>query len=254
MSILSATPDAGENRYLNRSVIALIAIAMIGFALFNLSGATDITQMPLITHVHAVGMSAWLILLLVQSHLGSRGHLTLHRPLGWFGAALAAFIVITGLMTAFHSIAAGRVPPFFQPGYFLMLGTMNFGLFSAFVIAAILMRKTTAWHRRLMLGALIMIFEPVLGRIIPLVLIPIMGGPEVAFPVMMEQRGGLELLRAGAHLGIVAVLMVGDRLVTGRIHPAYPIMAACVAALYLVVNTVGALAPVTEFATGLQGS
>ncbi|MCP2669818.1 hypothetical protein NHF40_02600 [Maricaulaceae bacterium EIL42A08] len=62
-----AGPGAAENRFLHRAMLALVLIAMVGFAMFSLAGATDITQMPLLTHVHAVTMGAWLILVAVQS-------------------------------------------------------------------------------------------------------------------------------------------------------------------------------------------
>lgn len=247
---LAAAPDR-ENRYLNRAALSLIAIAVIGFALFNLSGATDITQMPMITHVHAVTMSAWLGLVAVQSILGSRGSITLHRKMGWLGVGLAVIVVVTGLMTAHHTIASGRLPPFFTPGYFLTLGAMNLALFTAFVAGAIALRRTTPWHRRLMLGSIIMIFEPVLGRVIPFFIIPFLGGPEAAFPWILENREALEIIRLGAHLGIVVVIMLGDRLISGRFHGAYALMVASVIALYAVTNTVGAAGPVAEYAAGL---
>lgn len=246
-----AGPGAAENRFLHRAMLALVLIAMVGFAMFSLAGATDITQMPLLTHVHAVTMGAWLILVAVQSQLGSHGPIALHRQLGRFGVLLAAFVVISGLMTSYHTIAIGRLPPFFTPGYFLTLGVLNIVMFAGFVSAAIVTRKTTSWHRRLMLASLIMLFEPVLGRVLPFFIIPFVGGPEAAMPVLMENRDALELLRLVVHSGIVGVVMLGDRLATGRFHPVWGYVLVAVIALYGLVNTVSGLPMVAEFAGGI---
>lgn len=244
-------PSGTGNRDLHRVMLVLVAVAVFGFALFNLSGATDIREMPLISHVHAVVMSAWLGLIAVQSDLGSRGRISLHRRLGRLGVGLAAIAVVTGLLTVIHTISAGRLPPFFTPGYFLTLGIMNLGLFAGFVTAAVVMRKNTGWHRRWMLGALIVIFEPVLGRLLPLFVIPLFGGPENALPVLIENRGAFELLRLFAHVVIVVIVMLVDRAATGRFHRVYGFILAAVLMLYAVVNGVGNLAPVADFAARL---
>lgn len=105
-----------ENQYLNRAALSLIAVAVLAFALFNLSGAADITQMALITHAHVVIMSAWLGLVAVETVRGSRGAIALHRRIGQAGAGLAVLVAATGLMTVHHTLVAGRVRAFFTPG------------------------------------------------------------------------------------------------------------------------------------------
>lgn len=53
---------------------------------------------PLILHVHAVLMGAWLLLLLAQSALIAAGRRALHRVLGFAGAAVVATIVVSGVL------------------------------------------------------------------------------------------------------------------------------------------------------------
>ncbi|MEM6899722.1 MAG: hypothetical protein AAF583_08135 [Pseudomonadota bacterium] len=248
------TLDDG-NTCLNRMMLGLVCIAIAGFALVSLSGLVKIQDLPLITHVHAVVMSVWLILIAVQSHLGDSGNIALHKSLGKLGALLAILVVVTGLMLNFYLLGSGRLPPIFSPGYFLMLGIANLSGFTVFVGAALIMRKNIAWHRRLMLGALIMIFEPVLGRILPFFVIPILGGgPENALSLLMENREMLEIIRLVTHLSIVTAMMLGDRFATGRFHPVYAYIFAGVMCLHAVVDGVGGLSIVSDVANSLAGT
>ena len=216
------TLDDG-NTYLNRVLLALAIIAALGFALISLLGLVDVPSLPLITHAHAVIMASWLVLIAVQSHLGSHGSIALHKRLGKFGALLALAGGATGLMTLVDVLSTGRVPPIFTSGYFLMLGIMNLTGFSFCVGAALVLRKNTGWHRRLMLGSLILIYEPALGRILPFFLIG-------------------------------TIIMLGDRLVTGRFHPIYAYLFVGVICGYSVANGIGGLPAVSEFAAYVGGT
>ena len=248
------TLDDG-NTYLNRVLLALAIIAALGFALISLLGLVDVPSLPLITHAHAVIMASWLVLIAVQSHLGSHGSIALHKRLGKFGALLALAVVATGLMTLVDVLSTGRVPPIFTSGYFLMLGIMNLTGFSFCVGAALVLRKNTGWHRRLMLGSLILIYEPALGRILPFFLVPILGAtPENAVSVMMENRDLIDTVRVSVHLSIVTIIMLGDRLVTGRFHPIYAYLFVGVICVYSVANGIGGLPAVSEFAAYVGGT
>jgi len=245
-------PDsvAAENRYLSRALLFLVLLALFAFGLVNTVLGFNFAAYPVITHVHAISMSAWLCLLATQSILGSRGSIALHRRLGWVGAGLAIFAAITGVATSFQTIMVGRLQ-LFDAGYFLMLGFSNMTLFGLFVSAAIIARRNTPWHRRLMLGSLLVIFEPVLGRLLPLFIFPFVGGPDEVLSFMESQRGAYELLRIGSHLILIGAVMLGDRLATGRFHSAYWYMLVGVMALYAVTNVVGGSEIVDSFAAGL---
>lgn len=242
------------NRYLNRTLLILIVVSTLSFGLFNLVQGFDFAAYPLITHVHAVSMTVWLILLATQSILGSRGSLWLHRRLGWAGVGLAAFAVITGIATSFQTIALGRIPLVFDAGYFLILGIANMTMFALFVGGAVATRRNTSWHRRFMLGSILVIFEPVLGRLLPFFVVPAIGGPENLLPFLEQHRDGFELFRIGVHLAIILAVMLGDRAVTRRFHPVYGLMLIGVVALYALANFVGGTALVEAYAAGLNGS
>lgn len=241
-----------ENRFFKRSAIVLIAIAALGFLMFNLAGITDIFAMPRATHVHAAVMSTWLAVFAVQVLLATSGNIPVHRRLGWFGAGLALASVLTGFWTIFATFGAGRSPAIFPTGYFLMLGFCNVTLFGVFVAAAVAMRRRTDWHKRLMLGSLVMIYEPVLGRTLPFVIIPALGGPEAAFPAILANREAFELFRFAVHISIALALLLFDRRASGRVHPATWLMVAGVVTIYVLANGIGMTDAFTGYAVSLM--
>ncbi|MEE4315670.1 MAG: hypothetical protein V2I74_01690 [Erythrobacter sp.] len=252
MQATSAQAYTAQNRYFRRAALVLVGIAVLGFVAFNLAGITDITAMPTATHVHAVAMTAWIGVFAAQVMLATGGKIAAHRQLGKVGMALALVTFATSFAAIHATFAAGRVPPFFPPGYFLMLGFANVTLFGLFVAGAAVMRKRTDWHKRLMLGSMVMIYEPVLGRTLPFIVIPALGGPEAAFPAIIENREAFELFRFTVHMAIAGLLLVLDRRVSGRVHPASWIIVGAVALIYALANGVGLSAGMTEYAISLM--
>src|SRR6188768_3696401 len=62
-------------------------------------------------YIHGVSFTAWILLLVLQPLLVARRRVDWHRLVGWFGAGLAAVVIVVGTMGAL--IAARR------PGGFL---------------------------------------------------------------------------------------------------------------------------------------
>src|SRR3546814_12265857 len=117
-------------------------------------------------------MLAWLALLIAQPTLVTRDNLARHRQLGRIGGLLAIFITGLGIFTGIAPLVLNRFPPFFTPPHFLALTVTDSLVFGAMVAWAIRRRRATDWHRRLMLGATIVILSPALGRMLP---IPLLG-------------------------------------------------------------------------------
>lgn len=235
-----------------RAGTALVIVAALGFLAFNLAGITDITAMPLATHIHGFTMTLWLGIFAAQIVLATSGKIAIHRTLGKAGVALAAVTVITSFAAIHATFAEGRVPPIFPPGYFLMLGIANITMFGLFVAGAVVMRKRTDWHKRLMLGSMVMIFEPVLGRTLPFLIIPALGGPEAAFPAILANREAFELFRFAVHGAIALALLWFDRRASGRVHPATLLMVAGVATIYAISNGLGFVPSVVQYAADLM--
>jgi hypothetical protein len=87
----------------------LLSIVVLGFQQFYLhgkaTGGGPITPriVPLV-FLHGIAMSAWIVLLGVQSALIVSGNRKLHMSLGIGGAVLAACLVILGVTTAIASV------------------------------------------------------------------------------------------------------------------------------------------------------
>ena len=176
-----------ENHFYGRTAIGLSLFVLVGFALFDFLAAVQITKLPLIIHVHAFLMTSWLALFVTQSILGAGRNLSLHRRLGWAGACLVVPIVIADWMAGYDAVSA-RPVPVFDPAYFFALTLVQPVLFAGMVYAAIAKRKRTDWHRQLLLGALIVILEPLLGRLTIMGAFIALGGPEAAMRI--ELRSG----------------------------------------------------------------
>jgi hypothetical protein len=252
MQATRATIFAAENSYFRRAAITLVIIAALGFLIFNLVGLTDITAMPSATHLHAITMSAWLVIFFAQVILATSGKIAMHRRIGKIGMALAAISLATGFTAIFATYEAGRVPPFFPPGYFMVLGFANIIMFGLFVGGAAVMRKRSDWHKRLMLGSLVMIYEPVLGRTLPFFIIPALGGPEAAFPAIIANRELFELFRFAVHIAIAFALLLLDRRISGKVHPASWITAGAVVLIYALANGIGLSEGMTDYAVSLM--
>jgi hypothetical protein len=181
---------ARDKPFFLRMIIGISAVIVLGFLQFAARGYVNVAAAPLWVHLHGVVMIAWLGLLIYQSSLVQRGNLLQHRQLGVAGLALAAALVVLGSFTGMRAIALHRVPPFFTDAYFLALTQVGLLFFAGMVVAAVVNRARPEWHRRLMLGALVLIMEPAFGRLLPM---PLMG-PWGEWTIMAIQLGTLALV------------------------------------------------------------
>jgi hypothetical protein len=200
--------------------LGLSLFIVFGFLQFAARGFVDYRAVPLYVHVHAVVMVSWLALMVVQPVLVSRGNAALHRRLGWLGAALAAAIVVVCSLVSLWIAQAHMQPPFFTPPFFLALTQLGALAFGGLVTTALVRRRETEWHRRLLIGALVVLMEPALGRVLPMPLIQ----PYGEWAVLAVQ------------LGVLAVVMRHDRRTMGAIHPATTAAAAVIVLVHCVVE------------------
>lgn len=233
----TAMSTVSAERFWQRMAIGLAVFIVFGFLQFALRGFVNPVTAPLWVHAHGVAMLSWLALLIVQPTLVTRDNLALHRRLGWIGAGLATVITGLGIFTGVASLVLNRFPPFFSPPYFLALTTVEALVFGLMVWAAVRRRHTTAWHRRLMIGATIIILEPALGRILPM---PFMIGWS-DIPICLIQ------------LAVVGIIALHDRRTLGRIHPATKAIAAIVIAVRVTIYLLSMTPPVIALAERLTG-
>lgn len=210
-----------DQSFWQKMALGIALFSVFGFGQFFLRGYSNPYTAPIHVHLHGVIMLGWLALTTVQPWLISRDNAALHRKLGLLGIALAVALVLLGSHTGLYAIAHHRQPPFFTPAYFLGLTQIGILAFGGLVAAAVALRRNLEWHRRLMIGALIAILEPALGRTLPMPLIEPWGG----------------WVSAAIRLGVVGLVMRHDQRTLGAVHPATWIVAAVIAGGHLLIET-----------------
>ena len=234
----STVPASVRNNgfYLGMSV-AIAATVIGGFGSFALRGFVDVGRVPYWVHVHGAVFVSWTLLFVMQNAFAHRGSIALHRRMGWVAVGLATAMVPLGVVTACMAVVLNRVPPFFTPTIFLALSALELIAFITLLTGAIRLRRSTEWHRRLMLCAMVAIIGPAFGRLLPMPLL----GPWGGLAVMSGQ------------MLFVAVGVVHDLASRGRVHPAYAVGAAVILAEGLAVPILAATPPIVWLASALAG-
>ncbi|MFL6733326.1 MAG: adenylate cyclase [Sphingomicrobium sp.] len=224
-----------DQAFFTRYAIVLVLFILFGFAQFAMRGFSSPLTAPPIVHLHGGLMVAFLGLFIAQNMLVHRGELALHRKLGWAAVVLVVGIAVVGPMVGRNSLATNHVPPFFTAPYFLSLTTVQSLMFAGMVGWAITLRRDTQWHRRAMFGAMMLLLEPALGRLLPM---PLMGhwGEWVALAIQLV---------------FVAVIARHDRKVLGAVHPATVAIAGLVIFNHVLVSVVAMLPPVVAYASAV---
>jgi hypothetical protein len=121
---------------------------------------------PAILWVHGAAFSAWMLFYILQSALVRTRNLGLHRTLGWFGAALGAFMVPLGIATAIV-MARFDARALHQPGReaFLIIPFYAITVFASAFGLAVIWRKKAPFHRRLIFIATCSLLSAAFARI-----------------------------------------------------------------------------------------
>jgi hypothetical protein len=151
--------------YLCMSLVLAILVAVgfsrtIGANLFNAN-----PPRPLLLWIHGAAFSTWVGFFIVQSSLVRTRKVSVHRLLGWFGAALATVMVVLGItvavvMTRFDIIVLH------QKGVdaFLSVPFGDMIIFGSCIAMAIYWRKKPEYHRRLIFIASCQLMDAAIGR------------------------------------------------------------------------------------------
>ncbi|NIJ06807.1 hypothetical protein FHS31_000389 [Sphingomonas vulcanisoli] len=214
------TAARGE-RFFLISAIVMSVLVVAGFSLQLAAGRSSFGA-PLRVHIHAIIFFGWVVLYLTQNILAARGSLALHRRLGWLSLAWIPAMVAMGTYVTVLLVRLGHTPFFFQPGYFLIMDPLSVFTFAGLAAAAIVKRRQTQWHRRLMFCGMAILLGPGVGRLIPMpLLIPYAGEAVFALVILFPIAGVIRDLR-----------------VTGRVHPAWWWGLATIAAMQFTINLI----------------
>ena len=222
--------------------IGLSAFIVFGFAQLDLRRIAELVDAPLVMHAHALAMLTWLTLLVTQSLLAGRGGLALHRKLGSASAILIPLIVVLTSMTCTASIRAGTIPAGFTRASFLATIHIEVITFAALAAFAIAKRRQPDWHKRLMIGSVVILLGPALARTLP-----------VALPTSLLIYLG-EWAIPAIQCGMVMLVMRHDRKDLGHIHPASIIAFFAVAVIVVVVKLSPVMPWWIDFTARVTGS
>ena len=177
------TPQAQQAATQNRlrffyagAAAFLLILVLLGFQQFYLQGKAypgrELTP-PIRTLVilHGIGMSAWMLLFLIQPLLIVAGNRRMHMRLGKFGAGLATLVLFLGMRLAIES---ARVNPpdlllwGLSPKQFMAISFISILIFGVLVALGIWKRKRPEIHRPMMLLSILAIMPAVMDRIDPI--------------------------------------------------------------------------------------
>jgi len=150
----------GFKTFLGRYFYFCMALLMAGLVVWGFSRTVDARLLhaepprPLLLWFHGAAFSAWTVLFTVQSALVRVRKVSVHRTLGWFGAALAATMVVSGfivsvVMMRFDMTVLHRK----NVASFLSVLWCDMIIFGACMALAIYFRKRPEYHRRLVFMA-----------------------------------------------------------------------------------------------------
>lgn len=195
---------ADDHRFFFISAWVMAAVIVAGFSASLALGRSSFA-VPLVYHAHAFVFFGWLCLYLLQNGLVATGNVRLHRQLGWLAAGWVPLMLGLGTAMTIVSLRRHGGPPFFDANEFLIQNPIALLYFAGMAAAAIIMRRRTAWHRRLMFCGMAMLTGPGLGRLLPM-------------PLLIPWAWWAAQLAASAFLlaGVVA-----DRRRSGKVHPAW---------------------------------
>jgi hypothetical protein len=195
--------------------VALLALVVVGFApTYYLRAFFPARPIRPLVYVHGALMTVWYVIFVCQVALVAARRTRMHRRLGVAGVVVAVAVLATGLVVNQQLLpqieAAGVVLPPDQRllfSYIAVVGQVTLATFAVSVGAAVVGRRRTQMHRRLMFLALLVTLPPAIGpgRWIGRLVAP-----------WLPSWPSLTTLVFAACIGALAL---HDRVNTGRVHP-----------------------------------
>lgn len=197
-------------------------VVFVGFAptfyLGTLFGAPQLSTLKL---VHGTVFSAWVVLFVAQAWLVAANRRDVHRALGAFGALLLVAMCVAGYRMAIESARSGFTPDpaKVSPLSFMAVPLFDLGVFALLVVAALVLRARSDWHKRLMLVATLSLLPPAIARMAlqfpPLPVLPVAFGGTALVIIAAMGLDGVTLRRLHPAMlwgGLVVILSLPGRL------------------------------------------
>ncbi len=158
-------------RFLGRYFYLCMSLVMAVLVVWGFSRTVDAglfhakPARPLLLWMHGAAFSTWIVFFIAQSALVRVRKVSVHRALGWFGAALAATMVVLGcavavVMTRFDLLVLHQK----DVASFIGIPFWDMAMFGACIGLAILWRRKPDYHRRLIFVATCELMDAAIGR------------------------------------------------------------------------------------------
>jgi hypothetical protein len=193
-----------NTRFFTIMAFVMSFVIVAGFSVNLVMGRSSFS-VPLAYHLHAVVFMAWIGIYLGQHVTASGGNWMLHRRLGKVAYLWVPLMMAFGSAVMIVVVRRTGGPFFFHVSEFLWSNMMLLWCFGGLAYWALLRRRYTGWHRRLMLCAMAVLTGPGLGRLLPM-------------PLMIPHAWTVTTL---ATMGFIVIGMIADKRGKGSVHPAY---------------------------------
>ncbi len=203
--------------------VGLFGAAMVAFWPMYLS---KLPQGDRYTHTHAVLMTLWLGLLIVQPALIRSGQRALHRALGKASYLLVTLIVVASIRLTHFRARSMSETTFASDGAFFYLPLSMIGIFVFAYVLAVALRGRAPLHSRFMICTGLTLIDPAVARVLFFYF------PPLPSPLLYQVAGfGL------TDLVLVALIIRERGQRSGR--AAFPVMLAFFAVVHLFWFTAG---------------
>jgi len=210
MNVDTSSPrrSVGRGFYSYAAILAGVIVFAGFFRTYYLKLTFGTPVLATLLHVHGVVMTLWVAVFILQVRLVAMHRADLHRRVGVIAALLAAAVVVVGTATAIAGAKRGYVPDApgtpLPPLVFLVVPLVDLLVFTGLVTTALLLRRRSDIHRRLMLLAALSLLTPAISRI----------------PLDVIHSGGIAVYLGLTILFVLACVAV-DTVKNRRLHPAF---------------------------------
>ncbi|HTQ62682.1 MAG TPA: hypothetical protein VMI32_20820 [Candidatus Solibacter sp.] len=218
-AVLSRQRLRGDDIFFPAMAVLILGVVVLGFGRTYFFAGMLRAKLPnTLVHIHGALFVSWIFFLVIQTSLAAAGRLKWHMTLGIGGVILPPLMVVVGVLTLFDSIRRNGtdIPP-----ELLLVGDLeNLALFVVLTAWALLVRRTAASHKRLMILGTLAIMGPAIDR----------------WPIPHTIVGTLAII-----LGLPLLVVAYDLWSSRRVHRSTAVAYAMIAAAILTMLPVSRL-------------
>ncbi|KQW45538.1 MULTISPECIES: hypothetical protein [unclassified Roseateles] len=159
-----------RSRFYSVFALAVALLTLVGFfRTFYARPLFSLPPLPSMLTLHSVVFTAWVIVFFVQVRLIAARQVKAHMALGLAGTALAVLVVVVGLVPAIDVALSNRRSPMgLTSQQFFIVPIFSIGTFAIFFALGVALRRNAAYHKRLMMLAMVAVLGPAVFRVLKL--------------------------------------------------------------------------------------